>query len=176
MELLNHILGLNAQHLTPVHMAARAFVAFFICLAYIRLAGLRTLGRHSSFDQLTALILGSIMGRSIVSTASFPGALLATLVIMLLHRFVAFVTCRSHKAGNILKGKPLLLWQNGQADQVNMQRENISNADVEEAMRIILTINDLEKVKEIYLERSGEISVVKKETPSAPQPLTPVSE
>ncbi|MDB5283162.1 MAG: hypothetical protein JWO06_2237 [Bacteroidota bacterium] len=163
MDWLNSLLGLTVSELTPGQMAARAVVVFFISLAYIRIAGLRTFGKSSAFDQITAIIYGAIMGRSVVSTSSFGGALLATLVIMLLHRLVAYLTLKSKKLGAILKGKPLLLFRNGNIEETNTRKAHITAEDMSEAMRLLLTINNLDEVKEVYLERSGELSVIKKE-------------
>ena len=46
-------------------MAARSAVAFAAALALIRVAGIRTLGKQSPFDALTALVLGSVIGRAV---------------------------------------------------------------------------------------------------------------
>src|SRR5438046_4625299 len=99
MELLNDLLGLDAEKLEAYQMIFRAIIVFFTTLIFIRIAGIRTLGKQSSFDTLTSLMLGAIMGRAVVTEQSFFGSILATLVLMLLHRLVAWVTFKSKKAG-----------------------------------------------------------------------------
>src|SRR5438045_453646 len=101
MTTIDELLGLHADKLKDYQMACRAVVVFFIALAYVRIAGVRTFGKKTVFDQVTALILGSVLGRAIVSTESFTGHLIGCLVIMLLHRLVSWITFKSHAAGRI---------------------------------------------------------------------------
>src|SRR5690349_9105543 len=111
-EYLNYLLGFESSYVEPHQMAARAAVVFFIALIYVRTGGLRMLGRQSAYDSLTALMLGAILGKAVVSPDSFIGTMLAALVIMVLHRLVAWITFRSSWAGSILKGKSIVLFQN----------------------------------------------------------------
>src|SRR4051812_12494943 len=114
METIDTIFGLHAEKLETYQMIARGIVVFFAALIFVRVSGIRTLGKQNAFDHLTALILGSIMGRGIVAASQpFFGSLLATLVIMLLHRLIAWITFKSKKTGSILKGEPLLLVKSG---------------------------------------------------------------
>lgn len=156
------MLGLDAEKLNAYQMGARAVVVFFVSLLLVRVAGIRTLGRQSAFDTLTALMLGAIMGRAVVTDQSFFGSILATFIIMLLHRLVSWITFRSRKAGKVLKGEALILMKDGTKNESHLLRGHITDEDMEEAMRRSANINKKEDVKEIYLERSGEISVVKK--------------
>lgn len=162
MNWIETFLGVNDAHLTADHMALRAVIAFILALIYVRVTGLRTLGRQSAFDAITLLMFGAIMGRSIVSDSSFFGSLLAALVLMIMHRITALITCVSHKAGVIIKGKPILLFQNGELLQNQMKRVNITHQDIMEAVRLKISTENLNKVATVYLERSGEISVIEK--------------
>src|SRR5688572_23911337 len=111
-DALNYLLGTDNDTVEPYQMAIRAALVFFLALAYIRSGGLRMVGRQSAYDTLTALMLGAIMGRAVVSHDSFWGAMLAAVVIMVLHKFVAWITFKSSVAGSVLKGKPIILYQN----------------------------------------------------------------
>jgi len=161
METLNDILGLDTEKLLAFQMTARAIVIFFISLILIRIAGLRTLGKQTAFDVLTSLMLGAIMGRAIVTNQSFFGSILAALVLMLLHRLMAWLTFRSKKIGAIIKGESLLLMKDGKKQKNNLSRSHITDEDILEALRHDVNINSLDKVIEVHLERSGEISIVK---------------
>jgi uncharacterized membrane protein YcaP (DUF421 family) len=160
-EHLNYLLGYDTNIVEPHQMAARAAIVFFIALIYVRTGGLRMLGRQSAYDSLTALMLGAILGRAVVSHDSFNGALLAALVIMVLHRLVAWITFKSSWAGSILKGKPIVLFQNNSPVVKNLARVHITENDLQEAVRKNLNVDDMGHVKEIYMDRSGELSVVK---------------
>ena len=45
----------------------------------------------------------------------------------------------------------------------NMHRVNITEHDILEDLRLEVQLETLEKIKEVYMERTGEISFVKKE-------------
>ena len=110
-EYLNFLLGLDDGSVEPHQMAARAIVAFFLAIVYVHIGGLRMLSRQSAYDSLTALMLGAILGKAVVSHDSFLGTLLAALVIMILHRLVAWITFKSSWAGSILNGKSIMLFK-----------------------------------------------------------------
>src|SRR5271154_3168153 len=114
MDFLNEVLGLQDLRLTVLQMCVRAVLVFFIGLIYVRIAGIRTLGKTTSFDQITMLVMGTLLGNAIFA-ASYPffPILTASLVIMLLHRFISWVTYVNHNLGKIIKGKPLLIIKNG---------------------------------------------------------------
>ncbi len=160
-EYLNYLLGFDNNTVEPHQMAVRAAVVFFIALTYVRTGGLRMLGRQSAFDSLTALMLGAILGKAVISTDSFLGTLLAALVIMVLHRLVAWLTFKSSWLGSILKGKSILLYQNNKPIFKNLSRVHITENDLLEAVRKNLNMDDMSRVKEIYMDRSGELSVIK---------------
>lgn len=157
----DHLLGLHAEHLSGLQMVTRSVIVFFSALIFIRIAGMRTLGRQTSFDQLTALIIGSILGRAVVTGQSFFGNLAAVLAIVLFHRLIAWLTFKSHKLGNILKGKPLLLISDGQKQDQNMSKEYITEEDIKESLHLRLNLEKADNIKAVYLERSGEISFIK---------------
>ncbi len=160
------MLGFDDTNLEPHQMAARAVVVFFIALIYVRTGGLRMLSRQSAFDSLTALMLGAILGKAVISQDSFLGTLLAAFVIMILHRLVAWITFKSSWAGSVLKGKSILLFENNKPIFENLCRVHITENDLQEAVRKNLNMDDMSLVKEIYMDRSGELSVIRHSTSS----------
>lgn len=163
METLKDIFGLRVQELHFYQMMARAVVVFFMALVFVRFAGLRTLGKFSAFDHITVLTIGAIMGRSVVARGPFFSFILAVVVIILLHRAMAWLSFKSHKLGKVIKGEPLLLYKNGQLVHKNLNNSMVTKEDLEETLRVILNENSFDKVDEIRLERSGKISIVKKQ-------------
>lgn len=162
MSWLNDILGLDAKDLEPSQMAARAFVMYFVALVLIRLSGLRMLGKQTPFDYLTVLMLGAMLGRSIVAGQSFGGSILAAFVIILLHRISAWLALKNKAAGSALKGDAVPLIKDAMMLKENMDKTQITRSDIEEAMRSELNTTDLSKIKDAYLERSGKISIIEK--------------
>ena len=163
MEVLDNLLGLHTKDLAAYQMVSRAVIIFFTSLIFIRVAGLRTLGKQSTFDALTLLMLGSILGRSIVVSQSFFGSVLSALIIMVLHRMVAWITFNNKKAGELIKGNSILLIKNGEKEMHNLRRTNITENDIMESLRKEVHLSDLGKIKEAHRERSGDISIVKEE-------------
>jgi uncharacterized membrane protein YcaP (DUF421 family) len=121
------------------------------------------LGKQSSFDTLTALMLGAILGRAAITERSFFGCLLAALILVLLHRFVAWITFKSKRIGKYLKGENVLLMKDGVRNEKNFSDQHITEEDIYEALREKLHTGSLDEVKEIHMERSGNLSLVKKE-------------
>ena len=156
------LLGLYAEQLTWYQMSLRAVLVFFLSIGYVRIAGIRTFGKASIFDQVTALMLGAIMGRAVVSTQPFFESLLASLVLMLLHRFSGFITYKSHQVGKVLKGERILLFKEGRLKEENLAKAHITEEDIQEALHLLINEKDFNNVDAIYLERSGKLSIVKK--------------
>lgn len=163
MDWWYNLVGYDEQKLVLHQMVIRAIIIFFIALVYIRIAGMRTFGKKTIFDQVTVLMMGAILGRAVVTNQPFFSTLIATLVLMLLHRFTAWITFRSHKAGLVLKGSAVLLVKNGELQKENMSKTHITVEDIRESLRLEGHLPEIDKVKECHLERSGNLSIVMKE-------------
>ena len=83
--------------------------------------------------------------------------------MVLLHRFMGWVAARSHSFGILIKGQPAVLIENGKINWKEMRRNSISIHDLEEDMRSSAATEDIEKIRVARIERSGEISFIKKE-------------
>lgn len=154
------LVGSDHKQLEIYQMVIRGVIIFFFALFIIRIAGTRTLENKTIFDQIISLILGAILGRAIVTAQSIPATLAVVLVLLLLHRFIAWITFRSRTAGFVIKGRALLLVKDGELQWKNMRRSHITIHDIEEKLRLIGCRKKIEEIKECYLERSGIISVV----------------
>src|SRR4051812_18125565 len=113
MDFIKELFGTDATRLTAAHMASRAVFVFVISFFYMRIAGLRTFGKKSIFDQTTLLTIGAIMGRSIVSDSPFFPSLLAALILVILHRIVAYISFQSKPARIVISGRPIKIIENG---------------------------------------------------------------
>jgi uncharacterized membrane protein YcaP (DUF421 family) len=163
VEIIENLFGLHEENLQIYQMMVRAFTVFFTSLVMVRISGIRTLGKHSAFDNLTVLMLGAILGRAVVAADQpFFGSIIATFVIILLHRLVSWITFRNKKTGKFFKGAPLLLMKDGKKVQKNVRKTFITDEDISEALRHDINVASLDRINEVYLERSGEISFVKK--------------
>src|SRR5437762_2618712 len=68
----------------------------------------------------------------------------------------------SHAFGILVKGKPEIIVRDGECDFQMMRRNHVSVHDLEEDMRLNGNIDDLSQVRLARVERSGDISFIKK--------------
>jgi uncharacterized membrane protein YcaP (DUF421 family) len=160
--MLEDIIG-GGVTITPVQMGIRAFLIFIVALILIRIAGIRAFGMRSAFDNIIILLLGSILSRAVYSADPVSGILLAGLVLVLMHRAFAILSVYSDTFGKLVKGDKTLLLKNGKAILGNMRKSLISHNDLDEGIRLEGHSESHEGIETAYLERSGHISVIKKE-------------
>lgn len=150
----------EARDLTTLQMAARAFVLFFVMLAYLHVAGMRTFGKKSTFDTIIVITLGALMSRVVVGVSEAVPTVVAGGVLVVLHRIVAVLTATYPAVERLVKGTSTVLYRGGVLDLEAMRRVGISRADLEEAVRAKANRLRLTDVLEIHLESSGDLSVV----------------
>jgi uncharacterized membrane protein YcaP (DUF421 family) len=161
MPLMHTLFGVG-HDLNSLQMVCRAILAFIITLLLIRIAGIRTFGKRSAFDNVIVIMLGSIFSRVVVGASPFIPTTLACLAFVLVHWLLGWVSVRSDILGRLIKGEESTLFENGKPNIRHMRMANISERDLLESVRLRLNADDLKDVKEIVIERSGEISVVRK--------------
>jgi uncharacterized membrane protein YcaP (DUF421 family) len=159
---LNALLGIDAQshELSALQMGIRAIVVYLVTLLVVRLAKKRFMGRATAFDVILGIMLGSLASRAITGTSPLVPTLMATAVLVFLHWVFSAIALRWHGFGVLIKGRPNLLVQEGQADKQAMGKEHLTEHDLWEDLRV-RGIANLEQVKEARLERSGQLSVIR---------------
>ena len=157
-------LGLSAQpkDLTFVQISLRGIIVFLATLAMVRLGHKRSLSHKTPFDVVLLVILASVLSRAINGSAAFFATIGGGVVLVLLHRLFAHLAYYSHGFGILVKGKPDVIVRDGQCDFQMMRRNHISKHDLEEDMRLDAHLDDLSKVRLARIERSGDISFIKK--------------
>ncbi|HVU57762.1 MAG TPA: YetF domain-containing protein [Puia sp.] len=161
MEWIRIVFG-EGKDLEWWQMSSRAVIAFFITLLLIRIAGIRTFGKKSAFDNVIIIMLGSILSRVVVGASPFIPTTVACLVFVLVHWLLARISVYSDLVGRLIKGEKASLYADGRKNEKNMKRSRISDKDLLEGLRLKINDERFEEVKEMFLERNGEISVVKK--------------
>jgi len=163
-DLLDFLFGphATAQTITDVQMTTRAVLLFFAALALLRLSGPRTFGGSTAFDLVVKIMLGSILSRAVVAASSVPGTLLACLAFVLLHRGLAWASCRYQWVDKLVKGRVYVLYEKGEAKTEQIRSLNLNELDVQEGLHENGNLASLDQAETVYLERDGSISVVKK--------------
>ncbi|HYV93779.1 MAG TPA: YetF domain-containing protein [Chitinophagales bacterium] len=152
----------HGEQLTPLQMGCRAFVMFFIALALIRIAGKRTFGKNSAFDIIIGFMLGAVLSRGVIGASPFFSTVAAGFVMVALHRIIARITVTQDWLGKIVKGSSEPLYKKGIIQWHEMKKAAVSEKDLMESVRMEGNVNSLDGVEEAYMERNGEISIVKK--------------
>jgi uncharacterized membrane protein YcaP (DUF421 family) len=158
------LLGLSVEpkNLTFVQISLRGIIVFLAALAMVRLGHKRSLSHKTPFDAVLLVILASVLSRAINGSSAFFATIGGSVVLVLLHRLFAHMAYYSHAFGILVKGKPDVIVRDGQCDFRMMLRNHISTHDLEEDMRLDAHIDDLSKVRLARVERSGDISFIKK--------------
>jgi uncharacterized membrane protein YcaP (DUF421 family) len=163
---LNAWLGLRLEpkDLTFIQISLRGVIVFVVSLVMIRLGSKRALAQKTAFDAVLIVVLASVLARAINGSSSFFPTLGASFVIVILHRAVAYLSNRWHALGILVKGQPHTILRDGRFDRAAMRHNHVSEHDFEEDMRLSAATEDKTIFKIARIERSGDISFVKKET------------
>jgi uncharacterized membrane protein YcaP (DUF421 family) len=156
-------IGVEPKGLTFLQVSVRGVIVFIATLIMVRLGSKRSLAEKTAFDAVFIVIIGSMLARAINGSEAFFPTLGTGFVLVLLHRLFGFAAYYSHAFGILVKGKPVMLMQNGKLQWENMLWEHISKHDLEEDMRLEAKTDDLTKIQVARLERSGDISFIKAE-------------
>ncbi|MGK7392578.1 MAG: DUF421 domain-containing protein [Candidatus Cyclobacteriaceae bacterium M2_1C_046] len=158
-ELSNQIIG-TQHHMEWWQISIRAFIIFLVAIFLVRISNKRIFGKHSAFDIVMGIMLGSILSRAITGNSPFFLTILAATVLVLMHRAMGVIAWKYDWFGTRVKGRHQELIREGEIQWHVMDEKNISHEDLHEALRLNGQVLDVKKVKAARLERSGDISVI----------------
>jgi uncharacterized membrane protein YcaP (DUF421 family) len=153
----------KATELTLLQISLRGFIIFIIGLALVRIGDRRSLAEKTAFDAIFIVLIGSMLSRAINGAAPFFTTIGAGIALMIIHRAFAFGACKSHWFGKLIKGQPVTLVRNGEIDWRRMKHSLVSKHDFEEDLRLDAKTEDVSTIQLARLERSGDISFIKRE-------------
>ena len=175
--LLSHASGRGNEKLSPdvgnigeifqlgipwTHLVIRAviiYIAFFIGL---RLFGKRELGQFTTFDLVLVLLVANALQPAITGPdQSVTGGAIIIAVLLIFNRGVALVRNRWPWFDALIEPPPTVVVEDGQISKVALEKEGLSQTDVEMAIREH-GVDKLSDVKMAVLENDGSISVVSK--------------
>ena len=152
----------KATELTVLNVSLRGFVIFLVGLALVRIGDRRSLAEKTAFDAIFIVLLGSMLSRAVNGTAPFFTTIAAAIALMITHRIFAFAAYKSHTFGQIIKGKPITVVRNGEVDWQQLKKALVSKHDFEEDLRLDAHTDDISSIAFARIERSGDISFIKK--------------
>ena len=155
-------LGVEPRDLTFIQISLRGITVFLVTLATVRIGHKRSLSRKTPFDAVLLVILAAVLSRAINGSAAFFATLGGGVVLVVIHRLFAYLAFYSHGFGILVKGKPDVIVCDGKCDLATMRRNHVSMHDLDEDMRLSAHTDDLSKIRVARVERSGDISFIKK--------------
>ncbi len=161
--MLHLVIGPDGGGGSIAQICARTLILFLFGLLCIRVAGRRTFAQYAPLDIIVAIVIGSNISRMMTGKASFSAGIIATLLIVLLHRGLAMLGQHWSLPGRLTKGEPVVLVRDGRVDEEALRRHELSPGDLREALRLE-QVETPANVALATLERGGKISVVKRKT------------
>ena len=155
-------LGFEPKDLSLLQVSLRGIVVFVATLITVRLGHKRSLAQRTPFDAVLLVILASVLSRAINGSAAFFPTIGGGVVLVIVHRIFAHLAYHSHAFGILVKGKPDVIVRNGKCDHDVMRRNHLSVHDLQEDMHLNAHIDDLSEVRVARVDRSGDISFIKK--------------
>lgn len=161
METITQLFG-EGENQTVLQMSLRAVVIFIITLILLRIAGRRSFGMKSPFDNIIVILLGAILSRALVGASEFLPTVASATVIAVLHRLGAWVGTLNFRFGVLIKGQKIVLFDQGKLDHENMRRALISESDLYTSLRNTMNVETFDSIERAYMENNGRISFVRK--------------
>jgi len=162
MDVLNDLLGLDAEELLWYQMMIRAVLVFGVALLFIRITGMRSFGAQSAFDIVFSITIGGVLSRCITGHYPFFSTLLAAFTLAFCHKIIALLA-RNEQFRRLTEGDSVCLYKDKQMQYKNMRRYAINKQDLIAALHAA-NLDEYAQVKSIWYETSGEINIVKNDS------------
>lgn len=157
MDILNQINTANDIE----YVLIRTFITYLFAIVLFRWGGSRFRIR-TPFDFIVVIIIGAILGRTIYGGSSLINMMAASFLIIALHTIIAKLAFINRTIGFLVKGKSLVLVENGELNWPVLKKHNITKEDLTELYRKEVKKEDLSEIKQAILERNGDISFIVK--------------
>ena len=140
-----------------------ALLMLLVVVGLIRLTGLRSLAKMSSFDFAVTVAIGSILGSVVASSASIADGALAIGSLLAVQWAIAQFRRRSF-GSRLVDNTPILLVRDGHFVEEALTATRVTRSDVYAKLRQA-NVHRMEAVIAVVLETTGDISVIHGEGP-----------
>ncbi|TWP37937.1 DUF421 domain-containing protein [Leekyejoonella antrihumi] len=161
---MNWFIG-NWQHLGGV--VGKAVLMYAVAMVGLRAGERRTLAQWRIIDFVAAVAIGAVVGRTaIASTQSFITGAVALVALLVMHRLASGL--RRFPTMRRVFDHPLrILVHDGALRDGELRRCGINEDDVSSHLRQ-QGIGDLNEVKYLIYEATGQLTIVRNDTASTP--------
>ena len=138
---------------------ARAVVVYIFLLAILRLTGKRQVGQLAPFDLVLLLVLSNAVQNSMNGgDNTVTGGVISAVTLISLNYLLGYITFRSKKMGRFIEGRPQVIIHNGHVYRDVMERERLTQDELDAAVRQAGCAS-IDEVHFAILENNGQISV-----------------
>ncbi len=127
-------------------------------VAVIRVVGLRSLSKMSSFDFAVTVALGSVLGGVAASSTSLLNGMIAVGALLATQTAIALVRQRT-SVGEVVDNTPMLLMRDGEFLDDALRSSRVTRYDVMAKLRES-NVMQLDQVRAVVLESTGDVSVL----------------
>jgi uncharacterized membrane protein YcaP (DUF421 family) len=147
-------------HNDYVMIVLRCIAVYIFVVIAIRIFGKKELAQLSVVDLVFILLISNAVQNAMVGPdTSLEGGLIAALALFIVNYLLKQLLYRNKKISEILQGKSLMLIYDGQLQEHNLQKAEITLEELTAAVREH-GVEDLEHVDLAVLEVDGNISVI----------------
>ena len=144
------------------HLVLRAVIIYVVFFIGLRLFGKRELGQFTTFDLVLVLLVANALQPAITGPdQSVTGGAIIVAILLVFNRAVAMLRSRWPWFDALIEPPPTVVVADGQVNQAALDKEGLSETDVEMAIREH-GVDKISDVKEAVLENDGSISAVTK--------------
>lgn len=143
----------------------RALIVYVFLAVLLRITGRRQIGQLAPFDLVLLLVLSNAVQNSMNGgDNSVSGGVLSAVTLVGVNWLVGYITYRNKRLARAIEGRPEVLIHNGHVYRDVMQRERLTQAELDAALRQAgcACVDD---VHFAMLENNGQITVRVKDRP-----------
>ncbi len=161
---------LTASWSTIGILALKAAGTYAAIVVFVRIAGLRSFSKMSSFDFAVTVAFGSVLASAVLGrTPPLAQVVVALLLLFALQALVAWGR-RWEPFARAVDNRPLLLMAGPEVIDENLRTARVTRGDIAEKLRESNVI-DMRQVRAVVMETTGDIAVLHAD-PDGP-PLDP---
>lgn len=155
----NRLLYNNVPESFLLEVIFRSTVMFTVLLLTLKVAGKRGVKQLSVFETVIIIALGSAAGDPMFyEEVGIIPPIAVIIVIILLYRFVTWLTGKSKRFEEFIEGKTECIISDGKFSIATFKKESLAQDEFFSELRM-KSVEHLGQVKNAFMETSGEISV-----------------
>jgi uncharacterized membrane protein YcaP (DUF421 family) len=142
-----------------MEVAVRTTVMFLLLMLTLKFTGKRGVKQLSVFETVIIIALGSAAGDPMFyEDVGLLPALLVFLIVLLLYRFVTWLTAKYKPFEHFIEGKAECLIEDGRFMMQSIKKETLAQDEFFSELRL-KSVEHLGQVKNAFLETNGDLSV-----------------